>query len=98
MGALGDAQKHNRYGPDVALLSMEIGGRVSTGGLVTLQRLVTDSAVWGKYRVGTTRAGCTLASLRRTLEATLLRHSADTILRCMGAAAHVYANVGAAVG
>ena len=87
---LGDNSKFRRYGPTVAPLSMEVGGRLSTGGMKTLERIAGESAVWGKRRTGSLRAGCTVGKLRRRIEATLLRHTAACILLSIGAHVQVY--------
>ena len=58
-------------------LSFETGGRLSPGGIRTLQTLAADSRVLGKRHFARPLAGFSARVLRGRLESELLRHLAD---------------------
>ena len=93
----GEADKHRRYGPNVAPLVFETFGRVGTEGLALLRRLRRMALEYGKRRPGGGRPmGLNLRRLRARLEATLIRETADIALLAMGCRASLAIGWGAA--
>jgi hypothetical protein len=83
--AEGEADKHRRYGPDVAPFVFETHGRVGEEGLNLLRRLRRMAMDYGKRRPGGGRpVGLNLRRLRARLEAALVREVADIALLSMG--------------
>lgn len=83
---ISEAAKLSKHGPDVMVVAMGIGGRMSPQVLDMVRFLSGESRRIGKQHVGS-RVGTSTCSLRMRIEATLVRLIADVALAAL--CAHV---------